>query len=72
MAAPTIALVFLEALGLRLISGGGGIVGLSLVFVLVGGLVVGLPIGVFFIFLYQWAMTFWAPGINFPNVEGWL
>ncbi len=35
---PTPALVFLGGLGLRLVSGGGGAVGLSLVFVL-GGLI---------------------------------
>ncbi len=47
MASPTTALVFLGSLGLRLIlvSGGGGVVGLSLVFVL-GGLALGLSVGV--------------------------
>ncbi len=40
MASPTTALVFLGDLGLRLISGGRGAMGLSLVFVL-GGLVLG-------------------------------
>ncbi len=40
IASPTTALVFLGSLGLRLISGVGGVVGLSLVFVL-GGLVLG-------------------------------
>ncbi len=49
MASPTTVLVFLGSLGLRLISGGGGAVGLSLVFVL-GGLILGLPVGVFFVF----------------------
>ncbi len=49
MASPTTALVFLGGLGLRLISGGGGAVGLSLVFVL-GGHILGLPVGVFVVF----------------------
>ncbi len=40
------ALVFLGGLGLRLISGGGGI-RLSLVFI--GDLVAGLPIGILFV-----------------------
>ncbi len=51
MASPTTALVFLGSLGLRLISGG-GIMGLSLVFVL-GSLIMGLPIGVLLLFLCQ-------------------
>ncbi len=67
MASLTTAIVFLGSLGLRLISGDGGVVGLSLVFIL-GGLILGLPLGVFF--LCRQMMTFWAPGINFPNVEG--
>ncbi len=49
LASPTTALVFLRSLGLRLISGGGGPVGLSLVFVL-GGLALGLPVGILFVF----------------------
>ncbi len=49
MASLTTALVFLRGLGLRLISGGGGVVGLSLVFV-VGGLILGLPVGVLLVF----------------------
>ncbi len=47
VASPTNALVFLEDLGLKLISGSEGI-GFSLVFI--GGLVAGLPIGILFIF----------------------
>ncbi len=49
MASPTTALVFLGSLGLRLISGGGGAVGLSLVFVL-GDLILGLPVDVLLVF----------------------
>ncbi len=45
MVSPATALVFLGSLGLRLISEGGGVVGLSLVFVL-GGLALGLSVGV--------------------------
>ncbi len=71
MASSTTALIFLESLGLRLISEGGGVIGLSLVFVL-GGLILGFPVGIFLVFLCQRAMAFWAPGINFPNIEGWL
>ncbi len=48
MASPAIALVFLGSLGLRLISGG-GVVRLSLVFVL-GGLTLGLSVGVLLVF----------------------
>ncbi len=72
MTYPTTALVFLGGLDLMLISGSGRIVGLSLVFVLIGGLVARLPIDVFFVFFCQRAMIFRAPGINFPNVERWL
>ncbi len=61
-------LVFLRGLGLRLISGGGGAVGLSLVFVL-GGLILGLPVGVLFVFFCRRAMAFWVLGIDVPNVE---
>ncbi len=46
---PTTAFVFLGSLGLRLISGGGGAVGLSLVFVF-GGLALGLSVGVLLVF----------------------
>ncbi len=49
MASPATTLVFLGSLGLRLISGSGGAMGLSLVFVL-GGLALGLSIGVFLVF----------------------
>ncbi len=48
IASPMIAFVFLGGLGLGLISGGGGAVGLSLVFVL-GSLILGLPVGIFII-----------------------
>ncbi len=50
IASPTAALVFLGSLGLRLISGGGGAVGLSLV-VVFGGLILELPVGILFVFL---------------------
>ncbi len=68
MVSPTIALVFFGSLGLRLISGGGGVVGLSLVFVL-GGLILGLQVGVFLIFFGRRVMALRAPGINVPNIE---
>ncbi len=68
MASPTTALVFLRGLSLRLISGSGGAVGLSLVFVL-GGLILGLPIKVPLVFFRRRAMALWAPGIDVPNVE---
>ncbi len=71
MASSTTALVFLGGLGLRLISGGGRAVGLSLVFVL-GGLALGLPVGVLLIFFGRRAVALWAPGIDVPNVEGRL
>ncbi len=45
------ALVFLDGLGLKLISGDRGIVGLKLVFVFIGGLVAGLLIDILFVFL---------------------
>ncbi len=54
IASPTTAYVLLGSLGLRLISGSGGVVGLSLVFVL-GDLIVGLPVGVLLAFFGQWA-----------------
>ncbi len=57
MASPTTALVFLGGLGLRLISGGGGTMGLSLVFVL-RGLILGLPVGVLLVFFGRQAMAF--------------
>ncbi len=68
---PSTTPVFFGGLGLRLI-GGGGIMGLSLIFVLVGGLVAGRPIGVLLVFLGQRAMTFRALEINYSNIEGWL
>ncbi len=70
MASPTTALDLIGGLGLRLISGSGGAVGLSLVFVL-GGLTLGLSVDVLLVF-GQWAMALWATGINVPNVEGRL
>ncbi len=51
MVSLTTALIFLGGLGLRLISGGRGIVKLSLVFVFIEGLVAELPVGVLFVFL---------------------
>ncbi len=71
MASPTTAFVFLGGLGLRLISEGGGAVGLSLVFIL-GGLILGLPVGVLLEFFGRRAMALRAPGIDVPNVEGRL
>ncbi len=64
-------LIFLGGLGLRLISGGGRAVGLSIVFVL-GGLILGLLVGVLFIFFRRRAIAFRAPDIDIPNVEGRL
>ncbi len=72
IASPTTALVFLGSLGLRLISKGGGAVGLNLIFVLLRYLVLGLSVGVLLVFFCQRAMTFWAPRVDFPNIEGWL
>ncbi len=71
MASPTTALVFFEGLGLRLISRGGGAVGLSLVFVL-GGLILGLPVGILFVFFGRRAIALQGPGIDILNVEGRL
>ncbi len=71
MASPTTALIFLESLGLRLISGGGGAVGFSLVFVL-RGLILGLPVGILFVFFGRRAMALQVSGIDVPNVEGRL
>ncbi len=72
MASPATALVFLGSLGLRLmlVSGGGGVVRLSLVFVL-GGLALGLSVGVL-LDLGRRAVALRAPGIDVPNVEGRL
>ncbi len=71
MASPTTTFVFLGSLGLRLISGSGGAVGLSLIFVL-GGLSLGLPVGVLLVFFGRRVMALWAPDIDVPNVEGSL
>ncbi len=71
MTSLTTALVFFGSLGLRLISGGGGAVGLSLVFVL-GGLILELPVDVLFVFFGRRAMALWTPSIDVPNVEGRL
>ncbi len=68
MASPTTTLVFLGSLDLRLISRRRGL-GLSLVF---GGFIAKLPIDVLFVFFCWRMMTFWALGIDFPNVKGWL
>ncbi len=70
MASPATALVFLGSLGLRLIliSEGGGVVGLSLVFVL-GGLALGLSVGVLLIFFGRRAVALRAPGINVPIIK---
>ncbi len=68
MASPTTAFDFLGSLGLRLISRGGGVVGLSLVFAL-GGLALGLPVGVLLVFFGRRAIAFRAPGIDVLNVE---
>ncbi len=71
MASPTTALVFLGGRGLRLISGGRGVVGLSLVFVF-GALALGLLVGVLIVSFGRRAMALWAPCIDVPNVEGRL
>ncbi len=70
MASLTTALVFLGSLGLKLISGGGGVAGLSLVFVL-GGLALGLSVGVLLVFGRR-VVALRAPGIDVPNIEGRL
>ncbi len=69
IASPTTALVFLGSLGLRLIlvSGGGGDVGHSLVFVL-GGLALGFSVGVLLGFGRR-AVALRAPGIDVFNIE---
>ncbi len=71
MASPTTALVFLGSLGLRLmlISGGRGVVGLSLVFVL-GALALGLPVGVLLVFFGRRAVALRAPGIDVQKRQG--
>ncbi len=68
VASPTTTLVFLGSLDLRQISEGGGVVGLSLVFIL-GGLTLGLSVGVLLVFFGRQAMALLAPGIDVPNVE---
>ncbi len=71
VASPTTTLVFLGSLGLKLISGGEGAVGLSLVFVL-RGLILGLPVGVLFVFFGQRTIALRALDIDVLNVEGRL
>ncbi len=71
MASLATALVLLGSLDLRLISGGGGVVGLSLVLDL-GDLALGLSVGILLVFFGRRAMALRAPGINVPNVEGRL
>ncbi len=71
MASLTTMLIFFRSLGLRLISGGGGVVRLNLVFVL-ESIILGLLVDIFFVFLCRRAMAFWALKVNFPNIEGWL
>ncbi len=66
MASLTTAFVFFGSLGLRLISRRGGL-GLSLV---LGRLIAEFPIDVLLVFFGQWAITFWAPEVDFPNIEG--
>ncbi len=68
IASPVTALVFLGGLGLRLISGGGEAMGLSLVFVL-GGLILGVPVGILLVFLGRWAVALWASDIDVSNIE---
>ncbi len=68
MASPTTTLVFLRSLGLTLISRRGGL-GLSLV---LGDLIAGLSVGIFLVFFRRWTMAFRLPGVDFPNIEGWL
>ncbi len=71
MTSLTNALVFHWRLSLSLNSGGGGVVGLSLSFVL-GGLILMLLVDIFLVFFRQQAMVFWAFGIDFANIEEWL
>ncbi len=71
MASLMTAFIFFGGLGLRLISEGGGAVGLSLVFVL-EDLILGLPIGVLLVFFCRRTMNFWAPSIDVPNIKGRL
>ncbi len=71
MASPTTALIFFGSLGLRLISRSGGAVGLNIVFVL-EGLILELLVDILLVFLCQRGMAFRAPGVDFPNIKGWL
>ncbi len=71
MASLTTAFVFLRSLGLKLISESRGAVELIFIFVL-GGLILGLPVGVLFVFLCRWAIAFQALEVNFFNIKGWL
>ena len=66
-----IVLILYGGLGLKLISGR-GTVRLSFFFVFTGSLIVRLLIGIFLVFLDQWAIALWAFRIDFPNIEGWL
>ena len=66
----SMTLVFHRNLGLKLISGRRQM-GLSLFFIL-GSLIAVLLIGVVLVFLDQRPMSFWAPGVDFPNHEMWL
>lgn len=61
-------LVFLVILGLKLTINRKKIVELSLVFVFIPI----LPIGIVFIFLNQWLIAFWVPKVNFSSLERWL
>ncbi len=70
MTSQATALVFLGSLGLKLMSGDGGVVGLSLVFVL-GSLALGLSVSVLLV-LRQRAVALRAPGVDVPNIEGRL
>ncbi len=72
MTSPATVFVLLGNLGLRLIliSGGGGVVGLSLVFVL-RSLALGLLVSVLLVFGRR-AVALRTPGINVLNIEGRL
>ena len=68
------SLAFLRIGGLspRVISGKQRIVGLSLLFIFIGSLVTLLPIGIIFILLDQWSISFRTPEIDFPSSGRWL
>ncbi len=68
MAFPMTVFIFLGGLSLRLISGDGGAMGLSLVFVL-KSLILGLLVDVFLVFFCRQEMAFWVPGIDVQNIE---